>query len=1010
MNQHVRRLFHSCAAVAVLLTSIVSTVRAQDAGTISGRVIDAASNAPVASAQIQVVGTTRGAVTGDDGRYRIAAMRPGQYQVRALRLGYQASSQTVDVTSGGTAEANFTLAAAAISLEQVVTTATGEQERKREIGSAVSTLQPQAEQIASAQNVSQLLSGKVPGVDVQQAGGTVGTASRIRIRGAASISLTNEPLIVIDGIRFNNNVGNSGTTGSTTIGVGGQVPSRLNDINPEDVETFEVLKGPAAAAQYGTAAANGVIQITTKRGRSGRPRWTTFVEGGTIRDVTDYPANYLRVANERNANGSRRACTLDSQTRALCTPNPDSLLIFNPLVSYSPFINGHRGAYGASVAGGSDQITYYVSGNFDREQGVFEISQDQRASGRANLSAQLRDNWNVQLGTSYLAAHTRLPQNDNNVLGIVSSGLLGNAFDDNPGGPPDVGAHGYLSGQVPQAIYAINTHQDVNRFENSLNTSYQPLSWLTATVVAGLDYLNRYDNEVVPPNKVFFGSLPDGQRTSNPYSIYNYSANATLSAAFAPFSGIKSTTKVSGLFNKELIRGTQAFGAKLLSGTTSLSGTTARFAVSETNTDNKTASRLIREDLSFRDRVFLSGAVRNDKNSAFGQNFGSINYPSVTLSWIVNEESFFPKTNFFNSLRLRAANGRSGQKPNFRDAITFFNAQTVTVSGTDQAGIVVGGTGNPNLRPERSRETEIGFDAGFFGERIGLEMTHYNKRTDDLLIAVPLPPSLGLTTTQFQNLGTVSNTGNEYVVTAKVLDLDRAGFDLTFAGSTNNNVLISLGKLSTGAPVPPIIVNTQQQHREGLPLGSYFQRGITFKDANGDGIIARSEITLTDTAVFLGNPLPKVQYSITPELTLMKFFRVSALFDHKGKYKLFNNTRRFRCSFGNCQEAYDPKAPLADQAASIGISLGTDAGYIEDASFTKLRELAFSVKAPDSWVSAFGGHNMELTVAGRNLHTWTKYTGFDPEINSTPGANFSTSDFLTLPPTRNWVVRLTTSF
>src|SRR5438105_2787941 len=1003
MNQHVRRLFHSCAAATALLTGIVSIVRAQDAGTISGRVIDATSNAPVASAQVQVVGTTRGGVTGDDGRYRIAAIRPGQYQVRALRLGYQASSQTVDVTSGGTAEANFSLAPAAISLEQVVTTATGETERKREIGSAVSTLQPQPEQVASAQNVSQLLTGKVPGVDVQQAGGTVGTASRIRVRGANSISLTNEPLIVIDGIRFNNNVGNSGTTGSTTIGVGGQVPSRFNDINLEDVETFEVLKGPAAAAQYGTAAANGVIQITTKRGRSGRPRWTTFVEGGTIRDVTDYPSNYLQVANERNANGSRRACTLDSQTRGLCTPNPDSLLIFNPLVVYSPFINGHRGSYGASVAGGSDVVTYYVSGNYDREQGVFEISQDQRASGRANLSVQLRDNWNVQLGTSYLAAHTRLPQNDNNVLGIVSSALLGNAFDDPT-------AHGYLSGQIPPAIYAINTHQDVNRFENTVNTSYQPLSWLTATAVAGLDYLNRYDNEVVPPQQVFFGSLPDGQRTSNPYQIYNYSTNATLSADFRPFSGVKSTTKVSGLFNKEMIRGTQAFGAKLLAGTTSLSGTTARFAVSETNTDNKTASRLLREDVSFRDRVFLTGAIRNDKNSAFGQNFGSINYPSVTLSWIVNEEPFFPKTNFFNSLRLRAANGRSGQKPNFRDAITFFNAQTVTVSGTDQAGIVVGGTGNPNLRPERSRETEIGFDAGFFGERIGLEMTHYNKRTDDLLIAIPLAPSLGLTATQFQNLGTVTNKGNEYVVTAKVLDLDRAGFDLTFAGSTNDNKLLSLGKLSTGAPIPPIIVNTQQQHRKGLPLGRYFQRSVTFNDVNGDGIISRSEITLSDTAVFLGNPLPKVQYAITPELTLMKYFRVSALFDHKGKYKLFNNTRRFRCSFGNCQEAYDPTAPLADQAASIGISLGTDAGYIEDASFTKLRELAFSIMAPDSWVNAFGGHNMQLTVAGRNLHTWTKYTGFDPEINSTPGANFSTSDFLTLPPTRNWTVRLTTTF
>src|SRR2546423_2311619 len=1003
MNQHVRRLFYSCAAVGTLLTSIVSTGRAQDAGTISGRVIDATSNAPVASAQVQVVGTTRGAVTGDDGRYRIAAVRPGQYQVRALRLGYQASSQTVDVASGGTSEASFALSPAAISLEQVVTTATGERERKRQIGSAVSTLQPQPEQIASAQNVSQLLSGKVPGVDVQQAGGTVGTASRIRIRGATSISLTNEPLIVIDGIRFNNNVGNSGTTGSTTIGVGGQVPSRFNDINLEDVETFEVLKGPAAAAQYGTAAANGVIQITTKRGRSGRPRWTTFVEGGTIRDVTDYPANYLRVANERNTNGSRRACTLDSQTRGLCTPNPDSLLIFNPLVANSPFIDGHRGAYGASVSGGTDQVTYYVSGNYDREQGVFEVSQDQRASGRANLSMQLRDNWNVQVGSSYLAAHTRLPQNDNNVLGVVSSGLLGNAFDDPT-------AHGYLSGQIPQAIYAINTRQDVNRFENTLNTSYQPLSWLTATGVAGLDYLNRFDNEVVPPNQVSFGSLPDGQRTSNPYQIYNYSANATLSATFSPFSGLKSTTKVSGLFNKELIRGTQAFGAKLVSGTTSLSGTTARFAVSETNTDNKTASRLVREDLSFRDRVFLSGAIRNDKNSAFGQNFGSINYPSMTLSWVVNEEPFFPRTNFFNSLRLRAATGKSGQKPNFRDAITYYNSQTVTQSGTDVAGIVVGGTGNPNLRPERSRETELGFDAGFFGERIGFEYTHYNKKTDDLLIAVPLPPSLGLTTTQFKNLGTVRNSGNEYVLNAKVLDMEPVAFDVNLAGSTNNNVLVSLGELSPGVPVPAIIVNTQQQHREQYPLGGYWQRAITFNDANGDGIISRAEMTLTDTAVYLGNPLPKVQYAITPTLTLMRYLRVAALFDHKGNYKLFNNTRRFRCSFGNCQEAYDPTAPLADQAASIGISLGTDAGYIENASFTKLRELSFTLIAPDSFTQAFGGRNMSLTIAGTNLHTWTKYTGFDPEINSTPGANFSTSDFLTLPPTRNWVIRLTTNF
>ena len=162
--------------------------------------------------------------------------------------------------------------------------------------------------------------------------------------------------------------------------------------------------------------------------------------------------------------------------------------------------------------------------------------------------------------------------------------------------------------------------------------------------------------------------------------------------------------------------------------------------------------------------------------------------------------------------------------------------------------------------------------------------------------------------------------------------------------------------------------------------------------------------------MYLGNPLPTHSFAFTPNLTLFKLLRVSALFDHKGGYKLFNNTRRFRCSFGNCQEAFDKNTPLADQAASISIALGTDAGYIEDASFTKLRELSFSLKGPEAMARAFGGRAVEITVAGRNLHTWTKYTGFDPEINSSPGTNFSTSDFLTLSPTRTWTVRLSASF
>ncbi len=997
----VRRTLRLALAMAVSLLWYAGPAAAQDAGTITGRVVDATSRAPIPLAQIQIVGTTRGTVTGDDGTFRIGGIRPGQYQVRVLRLGFQASARSVQVTAGGTNELDFALVPAAVSLEQVITTATGERERKREIGSAVATLQPSTDQITSAQSVSQLLTGKVSGVDVGQAGGTVGGPSRIRIRGANSISLGNEPLIIVDGIKFNNSVGQDNVSGATTIGVGGQVPSRFNDINPEDIESMEILKGPAAAAQYGTAAANGVIQITTKRGRTGAARWSTFLEGGQIKDVTAYPANFAQTGT-RPSGKQTGFCDLDSQTLGLCTPNAGGLTSFNPLEQFSPFITGHHGAYGASVTGGTDQVTYYISGNFDKQQGVFEINTENRASGRANLSVQLRDNWNVQVGTSYLADHLRLPQNDNNILGILPGGLLGGTADDSV-------AHGYLAGQTPQDIFAINTRQDTQRFENTINTSYQPLSWLTATGVAGLDYLNRYDNELVPPNKVFFGDLPQGQRTSNPFSIYNYTANGTLSAAFTPFTGIKSTTKVSGLFSKELVRGTLAFGASLLGGTGSLNGASARFAVGETNTDNKTVSRLIREDLAFRDRIFFSAALRNDKNSAFGQNFGSINYPSYTLSWVVNEEPFFPKTNWVSSLRLRAANGRSGQKPNFRDAITFFNAQTVTVNNADVPGITVGGTGNIDLRPERSQETELGFDAGFFGERLGLEVTHYNKRTDDLLIAVPLPPSLGLTNTQFKNLGSVSNKGWEFQANAKVLDVDPVAFNLTFSASTNDNKVLSLGEISPGVRVPPIIFGNQQ-HRVGVPLGSYFGRSVTFNDANGDHIIAESEIAVSDTEVYLGNPLPKQQLSITPELTLFKLLRVSALIDHKGGYRLFDYTRRFRCAFGVCQEAFDKNASLQDQAANIAINFGTDALYVEDATFTKLRELSFTLIAPESLRRMVGGRAMELSIAGRNLHTWTKYKGFDPETNSEPGGNFSTSDFLTLPPTRSWTARVNINF
>jgi TonB-linked SusC/RagA family outer membrane protein len=1010
MTHLVRKLLVLCATIGGMLLSATAVARAQDGATISGRVIDATTNAPIPSAQIQIVGTARGGVTAEDGRFRIASVRPGAYQVRVLRIGYQASTQSVTAGNGQSIDLSYSLTPAAVTLDEVLTLATGETTRKREQGNVVGTLTPEPSTLATAGNVTQLLTGRIPGVDVATTGGTVGSSARLRIRGASSLSLSNDPLLIVDGVRVDNNAS------STTIGVGGQVPSRFNDINPEDVEKIDILKGPAASALYGTAAANGVIQVTTKHGRSGKTRFTVYGESGSIKDVTTFPSNFAQVGTNIPSGTRTSNCNLDNQTRGLCTPNPDSLVHFNPLVQYSPFISGQRGAYGLSAVGGNDRISYYVGGNYDRQQGVFDANTDQRAGGRANLTAQLTDNWNIQLGTNYLADHLRLPQNDNDILGIVSSGLLGSAFDDSIPGKACVRvtgcAHGYLNGQIPQALEAVwQTRQDIQRFQNSLTSNYQPLNWLRATGTFGLDYLGRWDNELIPPASVFFGSLPDGQRTSNPYSIYNYTAQGNLSATWSPISTITATTTAGTQFNKALIRGTQAFGAALLGGTASLSGTTARFAVSEVSTDNKTLGYFGSEEIGWRDRVFLNAALRNDKNSAFGQNFGSITYPSFGASWVVSEESFFPKTDIVSSLRLRAAKGKSGRQPNFRDAITFFNATTVTVNNIDVPGIAIGGTGNVGLRPEQSTEGELGFDVGLLGQHINFEYTHYNKKTDDLLVAVPLAPSLGLSNSQFQNLGTVRNTGNEYSLEANVLDIRPVSFNFTISASNNENELLSLGFLpGTTTPVPPIIVNTQQKHVVGTPLGSYWQRPYTFSDVNGDGIIARSEIKLGDTAVYLGNILPKRELSFSPTATFFKMFKVSALIDHKGGYKLFDNTRRFHCSFGTCQETFDKSMPLADQAAAVAIALGTDAGYIENAAFTKLRELSFTLVAPDRFAQRLGVQNLDFTVAGRNLKTWTDYKGFDPELNSVAGANFSTSDFLTLPPSRTWTARINVTF
>ncbi|HEY7235207.1 MAG TPA: SusC/RagA family TonB-linked outer membrane protein [Gemmatimonadaceae bacterium] len=1007
---------------AIVLAPMFAAAQ-QPTGTITGRVIDRSTQQPVVGATIRVVGTTRGAQSGDQGTYRITGVPVGAVQVQALRIGYASITRPLTIAAAGSETLDFTLDPAATTLDVVQVTATGQEQSRRESGVSTATVNVPAEvPQAAVSNLQNVLSSRAAGVVVQEAGGTTGSAARVRIRGSNSVSLSNDPLIIVDGIRVNNDEGSG-----ASILVGGQVASRLNDINQEDIENIEIIKGPAAAALYGTAASNGVIQITTKRGRAGSTKWNVHSEAGTVNEVTSYPANYWTLDNADYAPDTLFPCTLDLRIRGFC-PGEQKLVSYNPLEQNSPFIRGWRTRYGADVAGGSELAQYFIGGDFNREQGVYAINRLRQISLRGNVHSQLRDNFDLSINTGYTQSRLRIPQNDNNVRGIIPQGLLGNAIANYAG----MGGFGF---DTPADIFAINTQQNVDRFTGSARSQWQPLSWLSAIGTAGVDFTNRIDQEFIPPATAGgptsqFADDPVGKRTSNPFQEFVYTANFGVTGTFNPRSDLRSATSTGIQWDDEITRATFAFGQSLLAGTGSLNGATALFSVGETNVENKTLGAYLQEQLSWREKLFVTGALRGDKNSAFGQDFRKIIYPAASVSWVLGEESFFPRQDYLSSLRLRTAYGESGQRPNFRSAVRFLTPAAVGIRQGNQeqnvAAFFVGGIGNVHLKPELSKEYELGFDAGFWHDRIGTEVTYYSKHTTDAIVARPIPPSDGEATARLENLGSVKNAGLEYSVNAQLFDYRGIAGSLLLNGSTNANKLLSLG-----AGIPPILFgadNGIQRHQAGYPLGGYWAVPIvSFADKNGDGIISRTncptnngtanpqgaglpacEVTLGDTAQFQGaSPFPTHELAFTPQLTFFKNVTVRALFDHRGGQKLLNFTDRFRdVSFGNSFAANSKDAPLKDQARYIAGLMGTDVGYIEDASFTKFRELSVAFAVPARYVSRWGFNGATLTLAGRNLHTWTNYTGLDPEINENGGTNFSTDEFLSQPQVRYYTIRL----
>jgi hypothetical protein len=351
----------------------------------------------------------------------------------------------------------------------------------------------------------------------------------------------------------------------------------------------------------------------------------------------------------------------------------------------------------------------------------------------------------------------------------------------------------------------------------------------------------------------------------------------------------------------------------------------------------------------------------------------------------------------------------SGLQPGSTAAIRTLDAVAITdPEGNDVSGVTMGGIGNVNLKPEKASEIEGGFDADMLEGRLGLELTGYYKKTSDALISRQLAPSFGASANRWENLASVRNMGIEAAISATPLETDYLRWDLNVAGSINDNEVLELGE-----GVEPI--GTTVKHEEGYPAGGIWEKPIlSWADANGDGVLGRDEVEVGSDYEYIGPGMPTREMTVSTSVTLWDRIRVYGLFDYRGDYILYNNTERFRCLFSDCRAVQDPSTPLWDQARAVAArfhSTPTTGGYREDASFTKFREMSVSFFVPEDWAAKMRASRAVFTITGRNLWTWTDYTGVDPELNmGGSSTNFGTSDFLTQPPLRYWTARLTLNF
>jgi len=975
-------------------------------GSIQGQVVDSRTKRPIAGAQVDIPGTGIGMATNPQGRFLLVGVPAGEHTVQAQIIGYAAMTQTVVVSAGEVASLTFELSEQVLALDELVVTGTAGGTKRRAIGNVVETIDVgRVTEQAPVQNVDQLLAQRSPGMMMMPGTGQVGTGSAIRIRGNSSLSLANEPIIYIDGVRMDSDPRRGPSQR------GGANVSRLNDINPADIESIEIIKGPAAATLYGTEASNGVIQIITKSGQTGAPQFNVSTSLGT---------NWMWNPEGRTG------------LRYMPDPsNPGGVVSYNPYKHARTegdgpiFGYGLLQSYNVSARGGTDAVRYFASVSNDDDVGIVDWNWNKRLAVRGNLELNFSEKWSVRFGSSYIESRTRLAQGS----------LVIDPFSNLTWADPrllDSPTRGWFFAP-PEEWGKAESRLDNNRSTTNLELRFQPTSWMTHRLVAGLD-MNSEASWMLYPQQPegaehFFGqdglgskSVTRGERKfvtldySGSANFYLGDYSLTPSVGFQYYRSQASSISASG----------SQFPAVPI---TTVSGGASRDG-GESYTENATAGVYFQQQVGIKDRIFVTGAVRADANSAFGSEFNAAIYPKLSATWTINEEPFW-EFDFFDQLRLRMAWGAAGQQPGTIDATRLYTPQ---IGYKDQSALVPGAYGNPNLKPERGEELEVGFDASVWEGRLSLEYTHYRRSVKDAIVNRPLAPSTGFTGSQVVNIGLLEASGNEFGLRASLLERESFRWEFDSQLSLMQNTIKDLGGLGY------IALATQAQHREGYSVGDLFTRRILSAEIDEDGQVLSAlcdggtgpqgvdpggaPVPCAEAPqVWTGHTQPTWQVGFGNTFTIGENLTFYMRVEGNGGHKQIMLDARPAHNSQITEGAVKGDNPILQATRVYEI----DKTGLYNAGFLRLREVSATYLLPE-WVPAkIGARNGSIAVGMRNVmmlwtarHGWSTprdgsireelggLTVWDPEVRSTGQA--SAGYQTVLPPTANATITLRLGF